>query len=188
MLSPWGLSRVQEQEAGGAHFKCWGSYGTLFSWDPATSYNHTQYWLPHCIETNAHSMAEKSSLTSLTTLESWWLGQAWKEVGSCLWLLQGQGEVSTGWCYQCALLVSASHRVWLWKITFLALSWLSMLPNLQVSSFWSLPVSSQEMRTSQFSGHFYTFKRVEGFFFMPILSYFKVYITEINVHSSLNIF
>lgn len=71
------------------------------------------------------------------------LRQAWKEVGSCLWLLQGQGEVSTGWCYQCALLVSASHSVWLWEIIFLALSWLSVLPNLQVSSFWSLPVSSQ---------------------------------------------
>lgn len=47
---------------------------------------------------------------------------------------------------------------------------------LELACGWS------EMRTSQFSGHFYTLKRVEGFF-IPILSYFEVYITEINAHS-----
>lgn len=142
MMNPWGLRGVQEQEAG---------VSTLTAEVP----------MAHCLagtlllaiitcNTGSHAasrlmliMAERSSLTSLTTLGSRWLGQAWKEVGSCLWLLQGQGEVSTGWCYQCALLVSASHRAWLWEITFLALSWLSVLPNLQVSNFWSLSVSSQ---------------------------------------------
>lgn len=40
---PWGLRAVQEQEAGGAHFNCWGSYGALLSWNPATNYSHMPY-------------------------------------------------------------------------------------------------------------------------------------------------
>lgn len=152
-----------EQETEGACFDCWGSCGALSNQDPAVSYNHMQYWFPHCTETNAHH-DWKAQLAFLTALGPQWLGQAWKEVGgvcgSCRVRVRApQGGATNVTCWYQPLTGSGCGRR--------LLSWLcagcQCCQNCRSASFWSLLWVATDENFSQFSGYFYTSKRGKEF-------------------------